>query len=185
MKKYLIILLMAVLPTLALAQQAGQHITRPGKPATTTPKPPKKKSSNASPPKRSSYQTQSNITPIEKWQKDNAEAINAVNRGEVVQIFVTSYDKKTPLFNAKNFQSKVTTRYVVYLDKKGVVYAFNKLTDTYFVVYAGADKATDFGFWDTERDILNIRTANGGRLQYDLVNHTLRSYGAQRNTGGD
>jgi formylglycine-generating enzyme required for sulfatase activity len=59
MKKYLIILLMAMLPTLALAQQAGQHITRPGKPATTTTKPPKKqappkKQTTPKPPKKQS-----------------------------------------------------------------------------------------------------------------------------------
>ena len=51
MKKYFIILLMALLPALALAQQAGGHITRPTKPATTTTtKPPQKQT----PPKRQS-----------------------------------------------------------------------------------------------------------------------------------
>ncbi len=48
-----------MLPTLALAQQAGQHITRPGKPATTTTKPPKKqappkKQTTPKPPKKQS-----------------------------------------------------------------------------------------------------------------------------------
>lgn len=42
MKKYFIILLMALLPALAFAQQAGGHITRPSKPATTATKPQKK-----------------------------------------------------------------------------------------------------------------------------------------------
>ncbi len=60
MKKYFIILLMAMLPTLALAQQAGGHITRPGKPATTTTKPPKKqapskKQTTPKPPKKQSH----------------------------------------------------------------------------------------------------------------------------------
>lgn len=44
MKKYLIVLLMVVLPTLALAQKAGGHVTRPTTPATTNTKPPKKNS---------------------------------------------------------------------------------------------------------------------------------------------
>ena len=60
MKKYLIILLMAMLPTLALAQQAGQHITRPNKPSTTNTKPPKKqapskKQTTPKPPKKQSH----------------------------------------------------------------------------------------------------------------------------------
>ena len=65
MKKYFIILLMAMLPTLALAQQAGQHITRPGKakPKTEKPATPKKKtgikhnsgSRQSAPPSVSSY----------------------------------------------------------------------------------------------------------------------------------
>lgn len=69
MKKYLIILLMAVLPTLVLAQQPGGHITRPSKPATTTTKPPKKqappkKQVTTKPTKKQSSSTQS-ITTVE------------------------------------------------------------------------------------------------------------------------
>lgn len=44
MKKYLIVLLMVVLPSLALAQKAGGHVTRPTKPATTNTKPPQNNS---------------------------------------------------------------------------------------------------------------------------------------------
>lgn len=63
MKKYFIILLMALLPTLAFAQQAGGHITRPTKTATTTTKPPKKqtppkKQSTNKPPQKQSGSTQ-------------------------------------------------------------------------------------------------------------------------------
>ncbi len=58
MKKYLIVLLMVVLPTLALAQQAGGHITRPGKAKPKTEKPapkPSKKQTAPKPPKKQSH----------------------------------------------------------------------------------------------------------------------------------
>ena len=45
------------------------------------------------------------------------------------------------------------------------------------MVYAGGSKATQIGFENSEKGILNIRTANGGRLQYDLVNHTIKKRG--------
>ena len=87
---------------------------------------------------------------------------------------MTSYDKSDPLFKSEDFQSKINSPgYVVFLCKNGVVYAFNKKTDANFVVYAGSSKATQIGFENSEKGILNIRTTNG-RLQYDLVNHTIK-----------
>ena len=109
-----------------------------------------------------------------KWLHDNAGALEALESGEEVHTAVTSYDKSDPLFKSEDFQSKINSPgYVVFLCKNGVVYAFNKKTDANFVVYAGSSKATQIGFENSEKGILNIRTANG-RLQYDLVNHTLK-----------
>ena len=113
-----------------------------------------------------------------RWLHDNAGALEALESGEEVHTAVTSYDKSTPLFKAEDFQSKINSPgYVVFLGKNGVVYAFNKSTDANFVVYAGGSKATQIGFENSEKGILNIRTANGGRLQYDLVNHTIKKRG--------
>lgn len=110
-----------------------------------------------------------------RWQHDNAGALDALESGEEVHTAVTSYDKNTPLFRAEDFQSKINgPGYVVFLGKNGVVYAFNKSTDANFVVYAGGNKATQIGFENSEKGILNIRTANGTRLQYDLVNHKMK-----------
>ncbi len=109
-----------------------------------------------------------------KWLHDNAGALEALESGEEVHTAVTSYDKSDPLFKSEDFQSKINSPgYVVFLCKNGVVYAFNKATDSNFVVYAGSSKATQIGFENSEKGILNIRTASG-RLQYDLVNHTLK-----------
>ena len=113
-----------------------------------------------------------------RWLHDNAGALEALESGEEVHTAVTSYDKSTPLFKAEDFQSKINSPgYVVFLGKNGVVYAFNKSTDANFVVYAGSSKATQIGFENSEKGLLNIRTANGGRLQYDLVNHTIKKRG--------
>lgn len=109
-----------------------------------------------------------------KWLHDNAGALEALESGEEVHTAVTSYDKSDPLFKSEDFQSKINSPgYVVFLCKNGVVYAFNKKTDANFVVYAGSSKATQIGFENSEKGILNIRTTNG-RLQYDLVNHTIK-----------
>ena len=109
-----------------------------------------------------------------KWLHDNAGALEAMESGEEVHTAVTSYDKSDPLFKSEDFLSKINSPgYVVFLCKNGVVYAFNKATDSNFVVYAGGSKATQIGFENSEKGILNIRTTNG-RLQYDLVNHTLK-----------
>ena len=113
-----------------------------------------------------------------RWLHDNAGAMEALESGQEVHTAVTSYDKSTPLFKAEDFQSKINSPgYVVFLGKNGVVYAFNKSTDANFVVYAGSSKATQIGFENSEKGLLNIRTANGGRLQYDLVNHTIKKRG--------
>ncbi len=69
MKKYLIILLMAMLPTLALAQKAGGHITRPGKakPKTekpATPKPSKKQTASKPSKKQSTTRTPVGSSPV-------------------------------------------------------------------------------------------------------------------------
>lgn len=112
-----------------------------------------------------------------RWLHDNAGALEALESGEEVHTAVTSYDKSTPLFKAEDFQSKINSPgYTVFLGKNGVVYAFNKSTDAIFVVYAGSSKATQIGFENSEKGILNIRTTNG-RLQYDLVNHTIKKRG--------
>lgn len=112
-----------------------------------------------------------------RWLHDNAGALEALESGEEVHTAVTSYDKSTPLFKSEDFQSKINSPgYVVFLGKNGVVYAFNKSTDANFVVYAGSSKATQIGFENSEKGILNIRTTNG-RLQYDLVNHTIKKRG--------
>ena len=109
-----------------------------------------------------------------KWLHDNAGALEALESGEEVHTAVTSYDKSDPLFKSEDFQSKINSPgYVVFLCKNGVVYAFNKKTDANFVVYAGSSKATQIGFENSEKGILNIRTTSG-RLQYDLVNHTIK-----------
>ena len=112
-----------------------------------------------------------------RWLHDNAGALEALESGEEVHTAVTSYDKSTPLFKSEDFQSKINSPgYVVFLGKNGVVYAFNKATDANFVVYAGSSKATQIGFENSEKGILNIRTTSG-RLQYDLVNHTIKKRG--------
>lgn len=85
----------------------------------------------------------------------------------------TMHDKTQPMFRNEDFSKKITgPGYVVFLTKDGKVYAFNKNTDKNFVVYSAGD-ATDIGFEDSGRGIINIRTTRG-RIQYDLPNTTSR-----------
>ena len=109
-----------------------------------------------------------------RWNHDNEEVQTALDNGEEVRVNVTQYDKSKPLFKADDFSSKINgPDHVVFLCKNGVVYAFNKKTDKNCVVYAGSPRATQIGWQDSKRGILNIRTS-AGRRQYDLVNNRLK-----------
>ena len=95
-----------------------------------------------------------------RWNHDNEDIQNSLNNGEEVKVNITQYEKSKPLFKAEDFTSKINCPdFVVFLCNNGVVYAFNKKTDQNFVVYAGSPRATQIGFADSKKGLLNIRTS--------------------------
>ncbi len=94
--------------------------------------------------------------------------------GEEQHVAVTEHDKNSPQFRSGDFEKKINSaRYTVFLLKSGKVYAFDKQTDMTFEVPYGSTGATEIGFEDSEKGIVNIRTANG-RVQFNLPARTRK-----------
>lgn len=103
-----------------------------------------------------------------KWDHDNAENMDKLKEGEDVQMKSTQYDK--PLFKMDEIKEKVeTSKYLVFLDKKGMVYGFNKDSRKYFTIYSSAQGISKNG----ETSVL-IKTANGN-INYDLVHDKAKA----------
>ena len=104
-----------------------------------------------------------------KWKHDNGESLTSLKGGEEVKMKAASYDK--PIFNLKDMHKKIESEsYIVFSDKKGAVYGFNKNSRKYFVIYtpsAGESSPSEIGFGDDNR-VLRMRTADG-HISYDLV----------------
>ena len=99
---------------------------------------------------------------------------NDLETGEEVKMNVQQYDKSKPLFHADEFSKKVKAPgYTVFLLKNGRVYAFSKRSNTNFEVHYGGSGATDIGWEDSERGIINIRTPQG-KYQYNLSTNTAK-----------
>lgn len=100
-----------------------------------------------------------------------------LNTGEEAKMDVQQYDKSKPLFRADEFSKRVRGgNYTVFLLKNGKVYAFSKSSNTNFEVHFGGSGATDIGWEDSEKGIINIRTASG-RYQYNLNTNTAKKVG--------
>ena len=103
-----------------------------------------------------------------KWDHDNAENMDKLKEGDDVQMKSTQYDK--PLFKMDEIKEKVeTSKYLVFLDKKGMVYGFNKDSRKYFTIYSSAQGISKNG----ETSVL-IKTANGN-INYDLVHDKAKA----------
>ena len=61
----------------------------------------------------------------------------------------------------------------MFLCKDGKVYAFNKASNSNFEVTYGGSNATDIGFEDSEKGIINVRTTTG-KVQYNLNTHSAK-----------
>jgi formylglycine-generating enzyme required for sulfatase activity len=120
---------MAVLPTLALAQQAGQHITRPGKAKPKTEKPAPKPSKKQTAPKPSKQQSHSqpvgtgralSETPRSQTSVSTDAAGNKVFTVKGVQFTMIKVDGGTFTMGATNVQENnvedgITTEHQVTL----------------------------------------------------------------------
>ena len=68
--------------------------------------------------------------------------------------------------------------YIVFSDKSGSVYGFNKDTRKYFTIYSPKGKAggpTEIGFGDSKNNVLRMRPADGGHYSYNLVSGKTRT----------
>lgn len=106
-----------------------------------------------------------------RWNKDNQEKMEQLKKGEEVSMKSATYDK--PIFNMKDMHKKVENEnYIVFSDKSGSVYGFNKDSRKYFTIYSPKGKAsgpTDIGFGDSKNNILRLRAADGAHLSYNLA----------------
>jgi len=104
-----------------------------------------------------------------KWNNDNAENVDKLKEGNEVQMKPTQYDK--PIFGMDDIKEKVEIgNYLVFLDKKGTVYGFNKNSRKYFTIYAASAQ----GISKSGESSVNIKTANGN-LNYDLVHDKAKA----------
>ena len=113
-----------------------------------------------------------------KLEAENAaqEAENAekFQNGEEVKVDAQHVDKNTPLFRAEDFSKKINGGgYTVFLLKNGRVYAFSKASNSTFEVHFGGGSASDIGFEDSGKGIVNIRTGSG-KVQYNLGSKTMK-----------
>lgn len=109
-----------------------------------------------------------------KWASDNTEAMTSLKKGTEVTLRSSTYDKDKPLFRSSDLKSKIANgAYVVFLTNGGVVYAFNKSEGKNFVVYAGNPKATNIGFENSDKNIINVRTASG-LIEYNLYTNRAK-----------
>ena len=103
-----------------------------------------------------------------KWDHDNAENVDKLKEGNEVQMKPTQYDK--PLFGMDDIKEKLECgNYLVFLDKKGTVYGFNKNSRKYFTIYSSAQGISKNG-----DNSVTIKTANGN-LSYDLVHDKAKA----------
>lgn len=104
-----------------------------------------------------------------KWNNDNAENVDKLKEGNEVQMKPTQYDK--PIFGMDDIKDKVEIgNYLVFLDKKGTVYGFNKNSRKYFTIYAASAQ----GISKNGENSVSIKTANG-TLSYDLVHDKAKA----------
>lgn len=109
-----------------------------------------------------------------KWANDNTDAMEQLNNGSEVTLRSAVYDKDQPLFRKNDLKdTKSNGAYMVFLTNGGVVYAYNKSEGKNFVVYAGSPKATNIGFENSEKNILNVRTAKGV-IEYNLYTNRAK-----------
>ncbi len=109
-----------------------------------------------------------------KWASDNVEAMKQLNEGSEVTLRSAVYDKDKPLFRKTDLKNtKSNGAYTVFLTNGGVVYAYNKSEGKNFVVYAGSPKATNIGFENSDKNLLNVRTAKGV-IEYDLYTNRAK-----------
>lgn len=102
------------------------------------------------------------------WNEQNAGTIENLKAGEQAQVNTKGHDKTAPLFSKENIKlKKQNANFTVFMTNDGKVYVFNKKTQQNSVIYAGGSPATNIGFADTEKGILNVRTASGV-VSYDL-----------------
>lgn len=107
-------------------------------------------------------------------REHNVEQVENLENGEEVTMNVKQYDKSKPLFRAEDFTKKINgPGYTVFLCKNGKVYAFNKASNSNFEVTYGGSNATDIGFEDSEKGIINVRTTTG-KVQYNLNTHSAK-----------
>ena len=112
-----------------------------------------------------------------RWNKENAEKVEQLKKGEEVSMKAVTYDK--PIFNMKDMHKKIENEgYIVFADKSGSVYGFNKDTRKYFTIYSPKSKAsgpTDIGFGNSKANQLRMRPADGGHFSYDLSSGRTRT----------
>lgn len=105
----------------------------------------------------------------DKWNEENAGKVGEAIEGNEVEMNKVERDKDKPMFSAKDIDKKIVGgSYTIFLTKDGKVFAYNKSTGKNALLYAGASKATNIGWQDSAKGILNIRTANG-LMQYDVA----------------
>ena len=103
-----------------------------------------------------------------------AENAEKFQNGEEVKVDAQQVDKNTPLFRAEDFSKKINGGgYTVFLLKNGRVYAFSKASNSTFEVHFGGGSASDIGFEDSGKGIVNIRTGSG-KVQYNLGSKTMK-----------
>ncbi len=113
--------------------------------------------------------------PSDNWLADNAGKMSSISNGEETALSIKTYDK--PIFKMEDKHKSVqNNEFIVFSDKTGGVYGFNKNSRKYFVIYKPASPTTptEIGFADTENSILNMRTASG-RLQYNLKTDKIKA----------
>lgn len=109
------------------------------------------------------------VNDADKWNEENAGKVGEAIDGNEVEMNKVERDKDKPMFNAKDIDKKIVGgSYTIFLTKDGKVFAYNKSTGKNALLYAGASKATNIGWQDSAKGILNIRTANG-LMQYDVA----------------
>ncbi|MBQ0114672.1 MAG: zinc ribbon domain-containing protein [Bacteroidales bacterium] len=107
------------------------------------------------------------------WGANNSENLNSVKNGQEVSVKTESYDK--PIFKMENMKKKIeSAEYIVFADKSGAVYGFDKNTRKYFVIYKSSGSgASDIGF-GSDNSILRMQTSDG-HLQYNLKTHSMKT----------
>lgn len=109
-----------------------------------------------------------------KWSHDNAEKMDKLNEGEEVRMDAPQYNK--PIFNIKDIASKLENdKYLVFADKKGAVYGFNKDSRKYFVIYTPGASGTATGISFGGDGNLHIKTSGGNTISYDLAHDRAKT----------